>query len=168
MTTGSGDQEEMLLYNRKVKIAVLDVLFGQCDTFYIHCMPNPSLFIGNRGLIDREKTEGIILVFGPYSTRHLSWDEKFIHCEMQFSRWERIDIPFECIARMFDKTGQFIMQWSTLTASSGQPDSPIEIGPAETETDATLLEKTEKTPKKGAPSRVIEVDFKNRKGKTEV
>ena len=106
--------KEQLEYNRKLKKAVLDAMFREVDSFYIHCMPNPLLVIGERGLIDKEKSEGIILAFGPYSTRTLDWDDRFIFCDMQFSRWENVTIPFECIYRIQDSTGQVVMQWKTL------------------------------------------------------
>ena len=97
---------------RKFKKAILDVLFIHCETFYIHCMPHEQLVLGKRGLLKKEQTEGQILVFGPYSTRKLTWDDDYLECEMQFSRWEYVRIPFDCIVRMFDKSGQVIMQWA--------------------------------------------------------
>ncbi len=97
---------------RKFKKGILDVLFIHCETFYIHCMPHEQLVLGKRGLLKKEQTEGLILVFGPYSTRKLTWDDDSLECEMQFSRWEYVRIPFDCIVRMFDKSGQVIMQWA--------------------------------------------------------
>ena len=165
MDTVDKSPEELVTFNRKLKKATLDVLFTLCDTFYIHCMPNPLLKISVRGLVDKEQTEGIILVFGPYSTRHLTWDEKSIQCEMQFGKWEKVNIPFECIARMFDKSGQVIMQWATLV--SAEPASE------EIQNDAEKQKIAEKTDtaskKKTARSRgakngsVIEVDFSKKK-----
>ncbi len=161
MESGENNDQELLEYNRKLKKAVLDVLFTQCDTFYIHCMPNARLQIGKRGLVEKEKTEGIILVFGPYSTRQLSWDESSIHCEMQFGRWERVVIPFECIGRTFDKAGQVLMQWATIEAPAGEAQTE----PVPLKKEVTLSE--EETPRKrkkdDEESRVIEVDFTNKK-----
>jgi hypothetical protein len=145
--------EELLIYNRKFKKAVLDAMFTVCDTFYIHCMPNPGLFMGKRGLVEKEKTEGIILVFGPYSTRHLSWDEEFIYCEMQFNQWEQVSIPYECIARMFDKNGQVIMQWATLVAPEDSADRKKK------RTSLDKGEGREEKTEKREDSRVIKVDF---------
>jgi hypothetical protein len=163
MDTVDTSPEELVIFNRKLKKATLDVLFTLCDTFYIHCMPNPLLMIGKRGLADKEKTEGIILVFGPYSTRHLNWDEKSIQCEMQFGKWERVNIPFECIARMFDKSGQVIMQWATLISPEPASDA------AKTETQK-IPEKTDASPGKSTArprgnknGSVIEVDFSKKK-----
>jgi hypothetical protein len=147
--------EELVAYNRKFKKAVLDVLFSLSDTFYVHCMPNPLLQIGSRGLLDREQREGIVLVFGPYSTRNLNWDESGIQCEMQFNRWEQVRIPFECIDRMYDKGGQVNMMWATLVSSESHREE-IAPPPAEGTTEPP-------PPKKKDRSRVIEVDFTKKK-----
>lgn len=166
MDTGDQSPEEQIAYNRKFKKSVMDVFFTVCDTFYVHCMPNPILRLGTRGLVDKEKEEGIILVFGPYSTRHLTWDENSVHCEMQFGKWEKVTIPFECIGRMFDKSGQVIMQWATLVSQ-------------EPEVDAKTIQKEEKkkisqnesktgdseNAKDSGDSRVIQVDFTKRNKK---
>lgn len=148
--------EELVAYNRKFKKAVLDVMFSLSDTFYVHCMPNPLLQIGTRGLMDREQREGIVLVFGPYSTRNLNWDETGIHCEMQFNRWEHVRIPFECIDRMYDKGGQVNMMWATLVSSESHREAgeTVEAPPATEE---------EKPQRKKEKSRVIEVDFTKKK-----
>ncbi|HMU85553.1 MAG TPA: ClpXP protease specificity-enhancing factor SspB [Leptospiraceae bacterium] len=147
--------EELVAYNRKFKKAVLDVMFSMSDTFYIHCMPNPLLHIGGRGMTDREQREGIVLVFGPYSTRNLNWDEGSILCEMQFNRWEKVRIPFECVSRIFDKSGQVNMQWATLVSSESHRDEP------QTAPEGTPVPPEGETPapRKKDKSRVIEVDF---------
>jgi hypothetical protein len=158
--------QELVEYNRKFKRAILDVLFRLCDTFYMHCMPNPLLHIGKRGLVDKEKTDGIILVFGPYSTRHLSWDDNFIHCEMQFGRWEKVSLPYECVARMFDKSGQVIMQWATLVA----PESHREIDDLMGKIGESGQKKIREREKKGSDARkgeskIIEIDFTKKRDK---
>lgn len=176
MEGGNQNEEELLNHNRKLKKSVLDVMFQHCDTFYIHCMPDPELQIGTRGLVERESEEGIVLVFGPYSTRHLSWDDNYLFCELQFSRWEQVRIPYECVGRVFDKGGQVIMQWATMTAErirlaeseAGAETTPKKtvhaadksIGKAQKSTESA---KTEKSGKKADESRVIEVDFRNRR-----
>ncbi|MEQ9367188.1 MAG: hypothetical protein RIF32_23345 [Leptospirales bacterium] len=176
MEGGNQNEEELLNHNRKLKKSVLDVMFQHCDTFYIHCMPDPELQIGTRGLVERETEEGIVLVFGPYSTRHLSWDDQFLFCELQFSRWEQVRIPYECVGRVFDKGGQVIMQWATMTAeriklSNAQQESgPRPTGKSASrgggEKQSGKSQKagvSEKPAKKGDESRVIEVDFRNRR-----
>lgn len=145
------DSNELQALNARFKKSILDVLFSVCDTFYIHCMPHSSLVIGKRGLLDREKEEGIILVFGPYSTRGLSWDDEHIYCEMQFNSWERLTIPYGCIARMFDKTGQVLMHWSTFD----RQDAPLP-GPASGSAGTRSDRDKEK-------EKVIEVDFSKKK-----
>ena len=178
MEGGNQNEEELLNHNRKLKKSVLDVMFQHCDTFYIHCMPDPELQIGTRGLVDKKTEEGIVLVFGPYSTRHLSWDDRFLFCELQFSRWEQVRIPYECVGRVFDKGGQVIMQWATMTAertrlteaTSSSPAEPAKKSPPasiEKSTDAAAKDgataKRPKSGKKSDESRVIEVDFRNRR-----
>ncbi|MBE7440363.1 MAG: stringent starvation protein B [Spirochaetales bacterium] len=140
---------ELLAFNARFKKAILDVLFSVCETFYIHCLPHSGLVMGKRGLLDREKEEGIILVFGPYSTRGLSWDDAHIYCEMQFNAWERLTIPYGCIARMFDKTGQVLMHWNTF--------DQIEAG-ARKENGSVGEARPDKEKEK-----VIEVDFSRKK-----
>lgn len=184
MEGGNQNEEELLEHNRKLKKAVLDVMFQHCDTFYIHCMPDPELQIGTRGLVERENDEGIVLVFGPYSTRHLSWDENYLFCELQFTRWEQVRIPYECVGRVFDKGGQVIMQWATMTAerlrmAENNQDSKLsaadpaggdaeKIGKSDKVEDlagrqsSKQKDDTDQT-KKGDESRVIEVDFRNRR-----
>ncbi len=174
------DDEGILTQNRVLKKAVLDVMFQHCDTFYIHCMPHDRLVIGTRGLQEREKEEGIVLVFGPYSTRHLSWDEDFLYCELQFNRWEGVQIPYECIGRVFDKGGQVIMQWATPSPeeeSAGDETKAGESNSASKKEDGDVQSfPTDKAAKsggkrtaskdKGKPgdeSRVIEVDFRKRR-----
>ncbi len=156
-TTGEG---EVLLYNRRLKKAILDVMFRDVETFYVHCMPNPLLEVGSRGLIEKEGKEGIILVFGPYSTRHLSWDDGLIYCDMQFGRWEQVVIPYECIARIFDKTGQVIMQWAVMTASESEQQPVAVVPPPESAQESKAADgQTEAEESK----RVIKVDFTKKK-----
>lgn len=149
--------DEMVAYNRKFKKAILDVMFTICDTLYMHCMPNPLLKIGKRGLLEREEKEGIVLVFGPHSTRDLSWDDNFIYCSIQFNGWEQVSIPFECIARMYDKNGHVIMQWVTLVGSKSDPEQIK----AKTSTAEKTKEITQE--KNLKHSKVIEVDFTKKK-----
>lgn len=149
------DSDEVI-YNRQLKKAVLAAMFEACDTFYIHCMPHPELYIGKRGLIDKEKAEGIILVLGPYSTRDLELDEQFVLCDMQFSGWESVAIPYECIVRMFDKSGAVIMQWSTPYSTDLQNDE-IASRPEKQKSEPSRTNDKEDT--------VIKVDFSKKKRK---
>lgn len=175
--TFSGDEMRHL---RKFKKAILDVLFLHCETFYIHCMPHESLVLGKRGLLKKEQTEGLILVFGPYSTRNLTWDDDSLQCEMQFSRWEFVQIPFDCIVRMFDKSGQVIMQWALpeaqevsgpdlkLHVSDSDPKQDIQESTSENTPRSAQKSAKRATRKKSASTKednVIEVDF-SQKNKT--
>lgn len=103
--------KEEIEYNRKIKKSIFEVLLEEANTFYIHCIDHPQLVIGDRGLIGKEKEEGIVLVLGPYSYRNLHWDEKGISCEMNFAKWEYVYIPYESIFRFFDKAGQCLFQF---------------------------------------------------------
>jgi hypothetical protein len=158
------DGRELIEFNRKFKKAILDVLFSICETFYIHCMPHPGLSIGRRGLVDREKDEGIILVFGPYSTRGLSWDEENIYCEMQFNSWERLVIPYVCIARMFDKTGQVLMHWNIFDSKLPELSDPqsVDAKPERSLRKKKIAEKKSSEPG-SETEKVIEVDFSRKK-----
>ncbi|MBI41125.1 MAG: hypothetical protein CMF59_16125 [Leptospiraceae bacterium] len=176
---------------RKFKKAILDVLFIHCETFYIHCMPHEQLVLGKRGLLKKEQTEGLILVFGPYSTRKLTWDDDSLECEMQFSRWEYVRIPFDSIVRMFDKSGQVIMQWAMPeleevtgpdlklhvtdsdadaqetegAGSSGdnEADSSEKARPAGKSAARRATKKSSKKSRKSTDDNVIEVDFTQKK-----
>ncbi|MCS7204399.1 MAG: ClpXP protease specificity-enhancing factor SspB [Leptospiraceae bacterium] len=106
--------EEDLQYNRSLKKAIFEVLLEKTETFYLHCMMHSRLSTGDRKFTEKEIKEGIIFVLGPYSYRKLSWDEKGISCEMNFGKWETVYIPYECIFRIFDKGGHFLMQFVTM------------------------------------------------------
>ena len=147
----NGSTEELVRKNRLFKKEILDVVFNMCDTFYVHCMPNPLLRIGKRGLTEKEKEQGVVLVFGPYSTRHLNWDDDCIFCEMRFERWEPTTIPFECIARVYDKEGHVVMQWAALVAAEEPEKKP----------------KPKPKAKKEGDSNVIEVDFTRKRPPSE-
>ena len=101
--------DENLAYNRTIKKSILSQLFTLSSVFYVHCMNHPELILGRRKLSSQEQEEGIVLVFGPYSSRNLNWNDTSIVCELQFQYWENIIIPYESIARIFDKEGQVMM-----------------------------------------------------------
>ena len=139
---------EILKHHRAFKKDILDVIFTHFETFYIHCMPHPDLLIGMRGLQDKEKQEGIVLVFGPHSNRNLGWDEKALYCELQFNKWEAVQIPYECISRIFDKEGQVIINCATVQQES------------EADSKKGKSRRSAKAGKGDSESKVIEVDFR--------
>lgn len=172
---------EDIAYNRRLKKAMVESLFEVCETFYVHCLPHPELYLGARGLVDNEKEEGIVLVFGPYSARRLSWDEKAIDCDMHFARWEPVHIPWECVHRVFDKPGQFLLQCMTMhlpepvlrdarkldaddAAGNGGTSSGA-ISPNATAPAAAPPSAPETGGDTPADEKVIEVDFTKRKKK---
>jgi stringent starvation protein B len=140
---------EMIEYSKMLKRSILDTLFTKTTSFFIHCSPHSDLLLGQRGLINNEKTDGIVLIFGPYSTRNLQWDENAVFCEMQFgSQWQHVYIPYHCISRMYDKDGQFLMHWTAYNISERkEAEAPV---------------KSEKI-HKVSESNVITVDFASRK-----
>ena len=164
--TGNNNNDEnqkMVQYNRKLKKQFLDIMFRESEAFFIHCAPHPGLNIGRRGLLDKEKTEGIVLVFGEYSSRNLSWDDNFLYCELQFQkRWEFISIPYECILKIFDKEAQFLIQ--CVVYESKEDGERIKSASTKAEKEMTEKEKrtavTEET-----DSKIIEVDFSKKKSK---
>lgn len=170
MDKGDISRKELIEYNRILKKGILDVMFRLSETFYIHCTPNPGLIIGKRGLLEKEKEEGIILAFGPYSTRTLSWDDYFIFCEMQFQgTWEAITIPFEAMFRIFDKNGQVLMHWTTYTSygkdeDEGEEGTKIESIESREKKEASSITDSSKEKEESKDTHtVIEVDFAARK-----
>ncbi len=146
--------EEDLNYNKILKKSLFEVILEKTDTFYVHCMNHRRLSIGSRGLLENEKKEGIILVFGPYSYRNLDWDENAIYCEMNFGKWESIVIPFECIFRIFDKAGHFIMQFLNMELDSYEKKLQKE----------SLNSDSLKT-KENSDDNIIKIDFSKKKRK---
>ncbi len=148
---------ELMEYNKELKKSILDDLFRKTTSFFIHCTPHPDLVLGSRGLINNEKTEGIVLIFGPYSTRNLTWDDDSIYCEMQFgTQWQQVVIPYLCISRMYDKDGQFLMHWTAYNANPADTSKKFG-GPERTSRSEKLIKK------KSSESNVISVDFGARK-----
>lgn len=119
--------KEEIEYNKKIKKAIFEVLLEEANTFYIHCINHPKLIIGDRGLLEKEKEEGIVLVLGPYSYRNLHLDEKGISCEMNFAKWEYVYIPYECIFRFFDKAGHCLFQFLVIQNSEEESEKKEEI-----------------------------------------
>lgn len=157
------DNQKMVQYNCRLKKQFLDIMFRESEAFFIHCAPHPGLKIGRRGLLDKEKTEGIVLVFGEYSSRNLSWDDNFLYCELQFQKqWEFISIPYESILKIFDKEAQFLIQcavYESKESSEGvkSTGTKSEKEAADKEKRATATEETD--------SKIIEVDFSKKKPK---
>lgn len=153
---------EDLKYNRSVKKAFFEVLLEHTETFYIHCLNHTKLFIGTRGLLDREKKDGIILVFGPYSYRKLDWNEEGIFCEMNFGKWESVYIPYECIFRVFDKAGHFMMQFVTMELLEEKKEEKEEkVNQEELSFDIPDKEKK----RKDSDNNVIKIDFSKKQKK---
>lgn len=71
--------------------------------FFIHVAPHPDVVIGKRGLINEEKTKGIVLVFGNQSYTDFFLDDEFMSVVMKFSgKWEEVIIPYAAMAAVFN------------------------------------------------------------------
>lgn len=84
--------------------------------FFIHVAPHADVVIGKRGLINEEKTKGIVLVFGNQSYTDFHLEDTFISVQMKFSgKWESVIIPYDSIAALFnDPVGpEFIINFKT-------------------------------------------------------
>lgn len=84
--------------------------------FFIHISPHKDVIIGNRGLLEEEKTRGIVLVFGEHSYRNLTVSEEFISVTMKFSgKWEEVFIPYDAVVAIFNDpiNPEFIMNFRT-------------------------------------------------------
>ncbi|MGE4497604.1 MAG: ClpXP protease specificity-enhancing factor SspB [Deferribacterales bacterium] len=92
--------------------------------FFMHISPHPGVVIGRRGLVDEEKTRGIVLVFGPQSYRDFRIEDSFISVTMKFSgRWEEVFIPFESVAAIFNDpvSPEFIVNFRIPETKTEQP-----------------------------------------------
>ncbi|MBW7857035.1 MAG: stringent starvation protein B [Leptonema sp. (in: Bacteria)] len=176
---------EDLEYNRRIKRALFESLFEVCETFYVQVMPHSELVIGMRGLVGKEKEEGIVMVFGPYSARRLSWDEWGVSCDMHFNGWEIVHIPWESITRIFDKEGQFFIQAVFMekpTLQDATNQSQEKSGDSKSKTvkkkqtnkaidtenkqeASTLMKEATGSKANEITEKVIEVDFTNRRKK---
>ncbi len=92
--------------------------------FFMHISPHPGVVIGRRGLVDEEKTRGIVLVFGPQSYRDFRMEDSFISVTMKFSgRWEEVFIPYEAVAAVFNDpvSPEFIVNFRIPEKKAEQP-----------------------------------------------
>jgi stringent starvation protein B len=69
----------------------------------MHVAPLPEVVIGERGFVEKEKEEGIILVFGKESYKDFEWDDDKVYVSMRFSgKWENLEIPIIAIQAIFN------------------------------------------------------------------
>jgi hypothetical protein len=158
---------EELAYNRRVKKLVVEALFEACETFYLQCVSHPDLNLGGRGLTEREEQEGIVLVFGPYSTRRLRWDDLGIDCDMHFTRWESVHIPWECVKSAVDKAGHLLIQWLPMTVREPNLRDAAKVEQEEPSAAPEFQagEKSDLPTPGREPEKIIEIDFTKRKKK---
>lgn len=114
----------MLNFRKQIISTILDT----GDKFYMHIAPLEDVHIGKRGLIDQEKDQGIMLVFGNESFKDFEWDELYIYLSMRFSgSWEHLMIPINAIQTVFDDpvNPKYIFNFKVIdTAEVEQPDEP--------------------------------------------
>ena len=65
----------------KLKKTVISAAMEEYGKIYIHSLPHPKLIVGERGLINSEKNNGIVLAIGSASC----------------SEWENVFIPYEAV-----------------------------------------------------------------------
>ncbi len=84
------------------KNIILEV-FKNFDRVYMHIAPLKEVIIGDRGFVDREKEDGIVLVFRQESYKDFEWDDDKIYVSMRFSgKWENLEIPLNAIQAVFN------------------------------------------------------------------
>ncbi|MCB1179446.1 MAG: stringent starvation protein B [Leptospiraceae bacterium] len=136
---------------REFKSRLFDLYWEKFGFFYIHVLPHPSLEIGTRGLVGKEKESGVVLAFGASACKEISSQQDYLYAELQFGfKWEKLIIPWDCVFRIFDKPHNSITQLRVVT------DHPIFD-----DTPEDKKNKEEKAPK--SESKVIEVDFTGKK-----
>ena len=142
------DQDIKEVYNlREFKSKLFDLYWEHLGSFYIHVLPHTLLKIGNRGLLNKEVTDGIILNVSNKSVKEVKSYSDTILLELQFgSKWEKCIIPWDCIVRIFDK------YQNSANILKCYIDTPISI-----EDKEEIKKEVE------LPSNVIKVDFSKKR-----
>lgn len=138
---------------REYKSRLFDLHWEKFGFFYLHALPHPSLEIGGRGLIGKEKESGIVLAFGATACKDISSQPDYLYAELQFGfKWEKLIVPWDCVFRIFDKPHYSITQLKVILDEPLFPKEEKEV------------KKTSEIQKKNEPdSKVIEVDFTGKK-----
>jgi hypothetical protein len=132
---------------RDYKARLFDLYWEKFGFFYIHVLPHPNLEIGKRGLVGKEKEQGVVLAFGSSACKDLSTQPDYLFAELQFGhKWEKLFIPWDCLYRIFDKSQNSITQLHVLT------DAEIDYQKSSPQTET-----------KSEGHKVIEVDFTKKK-----
>jgi stringent starvation protein B len=88
---------------KNFKKNIIMEVFKHYEKVYMHVAPLPEVVIGERGFVEKEKEEGIILVFGKESYKDFEWDDDKVYVSMRFSgKWENLEIPIIAIQAIFN------------------------------------------------------------------
>lgn len=83
---------------KKLKKTVIAEAMETFGKIYIHSIPHQNLIIGERGLINNEKNNGIVLAIGSASCSEFRMEEDFIFAKLRFNgMWEDVFIPYEAV-----------------------------------------------------------------------
>lgn len=136
--------------NTSTKLNILKEVLTSSEKVYLHIIAHPDLFIGKRGLIDKEKEEGIVLVFGHQSYRNLTFEDNFIYVDMRFAgKWESLAIPVTAVTTVFDSpiAPTFVFNFNLPNVVHKNTDDK-----------KTITSENKKT--KNQSGKVIKIDFK--------
>ena len=65
----------------QLKKLIINAAMEKFDKIYIHALPHNKLIVGERGLINTEKNNGIVLAIGSSSCSELKMEDDFIPYE---------------------------------------------------------------------------------------
>lgn len=82
----------------KLKKNIINAVTEEFDKIYIHALPHSKLIVGERGLINSEKHNGIVLAIGSSSCSEFKLEDDFIFAKLRFNGvWEDVFIPYEAV-----------------------------------------------------------------------
>ena len=82
----------------QLKKLIINAAMEKFDKIYIHALPHNKLIVGERGLINTEKNNGIVLAIGSSSCSEFKMEDDFIFAKLRFNGvWEDVFIPYEAV-----------------------------------------------------------------------
>lgn len=82
----------------KFKKTMISAAMEEFGKIYIHALPHTKLVVGERGLINSEKNNGIVLAIGSSSCSEFNMEDDFIFAKLRFNGvWEDVFIPYEAV-----------------------------------------------------------------------
>ena len=83
---------------RKLKQNIINATLDEFGKIYIHSLPHAKLVVGERGLINSEKNNGIVLAIGSASCSEFRMEDEYIYAKLRFNGvWEDVFIPYEAV-----------------------------------------------------------------------